>query len=458
MIRRAWFVCVVAPAMGAGLLLSQQGCGDDEIFAEAPDAAFDASAVGPEAGPTTPPAGQDAGAPSGCVPSAGAPQRLLLTMTSVGPGQAESELAVINLGTHAVDGRLGYASPFGTTSAANADPFLLAQRTDLVVRLDSKEPWEAVSSWSVAGDDAVDGGPDYAEPAAVAVPACGKGYVVRFNRNQIAVIDTSQIADAGAPVKWIDLSPLVQASDSDGRVDMTGALWVAAHKRLYVLLGNVDINRIATDGFTALCDVTRPSIVGIDVDTDEIVSLGGAGPGGSSLLDGDNPVLGSGFVYDAALDRFLVLEGGCNAEVGDGGAGPIERRGIEEVSLATRQAKTLVTIPGQYFPLGLAYGDGSRAIVSTADQFSFEGKAFFWDPRSDALGPEVPGRIDGVAFAGGDRFVGARAATVDGGPGIEVVSFSAADGGIDAGAVETIAQDPFTDNGGFLGGVEVWPR
>lgn len=437
-----------ALASGAPIALAvAAGCSEDDT--PAPAASTADSGVGPEAA-VSPPA-EDAGA-SGCGNATGAPPRLLLSVTGIGAGMTSSELAAVNLQSGAVDGVFQYPSAFGTTWSVGSDPYLLEQEKDVVARLDAREPWKVVSSWNVAGDD---GDAGYADPAAIAVPACGKGYVPRFRRNKIAIIDTTAKVDAGAPTKWIDLSPLVQAEDRDGIVEATSALWVPSKKRLYVLLANLDYKKVATDGYTALCAATRPSIVGIDVEKDEIVSLGGTGPGGSILLDGYNPPLGASFVYDPAADRLLVLEGGCNLDDGDGGAGAVSRRRVEEVKLATGQVRTLVSLDDKDFPTGLAFADGRRAAVA------FWGRAFFWNPEDAQLGAEIPGGLGALSFDGKGNVVGARVAYLtDGGRGpIEVVSVPFTDAGtVDAASTTSLATNPFSDNSGYLGGAEVWPK
>ena len=340
------------------------------------------------------------------------------------------------------------------SGGTGSDPYLLEQATDIVARLDAKRPWEVVSTWNVAGDDRVDGGKPNANPSTVVVPDCGKGYVLRFNRNKIAVIDTTKVADAGAPESFIDLAPLLQPNDKDGFVEMTSALHVASKKRIYVLLGNIDLKKVALDGFSALCADTKPSIVAIDTTTGQLASLGGTAPGGGIALDGYNPPLGTPLWYDAARDRLLVLSAGCNTDTGGGVAGPIQKRRIEEVDLATRQVRTLLSLDDKGFPAGMIFVDGARGAVS------FFGQSFFWNPSQTTLGPEIPGGLDFAAHDGKGNLVGARATFLgDGGAGpLEIVSVPFTDGGVDASSVQKLGENPFTNNAGFLSGAEMWPR
>jgi hypothetical protein len=438
--RKIFGLALAAPSAVAFMM----ACGDDSVFANADAGTFDAG-PGSDAGPL-PTQDAAADAASGCGDSTGAPPRLLLSSN----GATSSELVAFNLETRKVDGRLTYDGFIGTTAARGADPFLLQQETDIVARLDAREPWKVMSSWSVRGEDLPDGSFPNASPAAVVVPACGKGYVLRFNRNQIAVIDTAERGEGLPMQKTIDLAPLLQQDDQDGIVEMTSALYVPSKKRLYVLLGNIDLKKVATDGYTALCTGTKPTVVAIDTATDQVVSLGGAGPGGSITLEGYNPPLGSPFWYDAARDRLLVLSAGCNVDEGDGVAGPISRRRVEEVDLATQQVKTLIELDDQGFPSSFVFVDGSRAALS------FYGPAFFWNPGETSLGPPIPGGIDLLTYGGMDSLVGTRATYLeDGGKGpLEIVSVPFADGG----APEKLGENPFTDPSGFVSGAEVWPR
>lgn len=448
--KRTWFVlALVAPALGALAF----GCGDDELFVETDAGGFDAGGV-PDGNSTADSGGNDGGNGLGCGSSTGAPPRVLLSMNNT----STSEIVAYNLTDKKSDGKLTYPSALGFTNSQGTDPYLLQSSTDVIARLDPKDPYKVVSSWSVRGDDATDGGKPNANPVSLVVPNCSKGYVVRFNRNKIAVIDTTKVADAGAADSYLDLAPYLQTEDKDGLVEATAAVYSKSKNRIYVLLGNVDFRKIAPDGFTALCANTKPSIVGIDPATGLFVSLGGAGPNGSILLEGYNPFIGSLFHYDPVRERLIVFSGGCNLDDGDGGAGATARKRIEEVDLATGAVKTLLSLDGSFdYPASMAFIDGTHAALG------FFGAAYFWNPSVNALGPEIPGGMPFLAADGKGNVVGMREVPRgDAGKGIEVVRVpvpaSISDAGVDAAAVEKIGQDPFTINGGFPSGVEVWPH
>lgn len=444
----------LALALGAPMLGvacgAAAGCGDDAVFNATDAGSFEAGPI-PEAGPNVQPEAGDSAVPSTCGNPSGAPERLLLTINGT-----TSEVAAFDIGTKAVDGRFDFAGSTGQTFSFGTDPYVVGQGSDLVARMNAQRPWEPVATWNVAGDDRVDGGPN-AQPVAVVVPSCGKGYVLRFESNKIAIIDTTKAADGGAPESYIDLSSLVQTNDTDGRVEMTSALYVPSKKLIYVLLGGWDKNKVAMDGFTALCADSKPSIIAIDPATDKVVSLGGSAPGGGIALPGYSPALGNQLVYDAARDRMLVFNSGCNTDTGGGVAGPVTRRTVDAADLASKQSKTLLDLNALGFPGTLALLDGNRAALT----FFFPNQTFFWDPSSPVLGPEVPGSLDYAAFDSKGNLVGGRRTSVDGGAVVEVLSvpYASGDGGtLDAAAVQTLGTNPFTKNSGYLGGAEVWPR
>jgi len=437
----------LSATLAAGML----ACfGDDELYdrpsTPGRDASVDATLPDSGAGDG---AASDAGGDAGPVPT-----RLLLSYN----GATNSELVALDPATGKVDGRYVYPARFGTTYARGATPFLLEQAIDVVARLDEREPWKVVSTWNVRGDDGKDGGASYADPAAVVVSAADKAYVLRFNRNRIFVIDPREVADGGAEKKAIDLSSFLQAGDTDGVVEPTAAVFVPSRKRLYVLLNGVDLSKVAADGFTYLCSALKSSIVAIDTDTDQVVSAGGAGPGGSLLLDVHNVPLGIDLVYDATKDAILVLGAGCNTDSGGGVAGPVVRRMVQEVALANGALTTRVDLSASGFPLGFQYVSSSLALIG------FFGEVYAWDPRTTALGPKLPGNLESFVHDGQGSVYGTRVTTgPDGGSAVEVVrtTVPAADAGADAAppAVQILATDPFASGkGGFLNGAELWPR
>jgi hypothetical protein len=433
-----------APMVG----LWAAGCGDDEVFRSNDGGTFEAGTV-PEAGPSPQPDGGDSAAPSGCGSSSGAPQRLLLTINNIG----KSELAAFNLADRKVDGRFAFNGGLGASSSLGTDPYVFEQDNDVIARMNAQRPWEPVSTWSVAGSDPIDGGAK-AQPIGIVVPTCEKGFVLRFNRNKIAVIDTNEQGDASAAQSYLDLAALLQPDDKDGLVDMTSAVYVASKKRVYVLLGNYDRTTVGPPDYSLLCKSTKASVIALDSTTGQLVSLGGTAPGGGIALEGYNPTVTAPLVYDAARDRLLVFQGGCTDP--GGAPGNVVKRGVEELDLATSKVKTLIQLNDKGFPGTFVFMDGNRAALT----FFFPNQAFFWNPSQTTLGPEIPGSLDSASHDGKGNLVGARKATIDGGDGIEVVSvpYASDAGTLDAAAVQKLGVNPFTNNGGYLGGAEVWPR
>jgi hypothetical protein len=379
-----------------------------------------------------------------------APPRLLLTQVA-GMG---GELAAFNVQTGMVDGRFTYVG-FGTTQGSSAGPFLLETGVDIVVRLDRDQPWIARSTWSVAMNDAFDGGENYANPVQVIVTAPNKAYVLRYNRNRIAVIDPTQAVEAGAPTTSVDVSSLLQTQDKDGHVDMSGAVYDPVRKRLYVALANIDLGNVDPMGYFLLCKqpANSSTLVAIDTTNDTLVNLGGAGLGGGVVLNGISPQYAGlgGVVFDAAGDRVLVMSTGCN-DPGDGGPGALHGRLIEAVSLSTNTTMMLLDATAQDFPGQLVFVDPTHAIVSFG--FGSFGKTFLWDPSTTTLGPAFDVSPELFDYDRKGAILGPRTVTVDGGKTVQVLSvFTSAP---DAGS-KVLGTDPFTKKGDYFGNAVVWP-
>jgi hypothetical protein len=441
--------------LGAAVLA---GCGGDDIT------------FAPEAGP---PPGPDGAAPKDATVDVSTrdvtrdapkdttteaetgppPQRVIVTTNN----SKTSELVAVNVGTKAVDGRLTFPGDLGTTDAhSHAYPFLLEQASSTVARLSSAYPWTIEATWNVLLADGVDGGYPYVDPIAVIVAGPDNAYVLRYDRNAIAVIKPSQ-EDAGLPpTGTIDLSSLVQSADQDGIVEMTEGVFIPSMNMVFVVLENIDEYAVSADGEYLYCADTVSTVIGIDTTTNALVNLGGTGPGGSIALQGYNPVP-NGLVYDISNQRLILFEEGCYAEpTGDAGAGPRSLGGVEAVSLADFSTSILLDIdttftPPAGYPSGIITVDPDHYVLG----FDFTGSEVYdWNPSHTKLGPKVPNAPDIFTYDGAGNLLGTVTTYDDAGAGtVSVVSVA-----IGTGNSTTLAVNPFTIPGGFIGGVDVWPH
>jgi hypothetical protein len=365
--------------------------------------------------------------------------------------ETTSELVALNVGTKAVEGHLGF-SGFGVTDVRNgASPFLLQQNADLVTRLDAVKPWVVDSSWNMAMTDAIDGGSLYSDPMQVVVETGTKAYVVRQDRNDIAVIDEATVIEAGAPTSSVNIAQFVQTG-GDGLVEMVAAAYVPLSNRLYVVLANVNQADVATYG-AAICSTEVSTVIAIDTVTDTVVSLGGTGPGGSIPLTYYDP---AEVVYDATGDRLLIAGAGCYARPAAGSTtlGAPMRRGIEAVNLGTSKSTSLLNLATIAFPAGyddtpteFIYIDSTHAVLG----FDQTGEAvYLWDPTSPTLGASVPNAPDVFAYDGSGHLVGTRLDAL----GTDVVSVT-----IPGGVSTTLATNVSTLTGTvYVASVDLWPH
>jgi hypothetical protein len=427
--------CIVH-VMALGVFGSIWACGDD--ITEGPDTGL------PKTDATTDQSAGDGGVDATLGP------KLLMTYSAT-----KGELASFAVASKAVASRLSLPG-YQQTQKSGADLFLLGESAqDTIAKLDPATGTNVLSSWNVALSDAVDGGESYADPVQVIETAPNKAYVLRFNRNRIATIDPSQSADAGAPTGSIDLSALLQANDHDTHVDMTGAVFDATRKRLYVVLGNIDINFVDPKGYFLLCAGTKSTLIAIDTTNDTLVNLGGTGPGGGVVLNGYNPQQGvfGGTVLDTAGDRIIVFSAGCNPPgVGDAGAGPLQGRLVEAVDLKANTTATLLDANAQDYPGQLLWLDATHAYI----QFGFGAfsSTFAWNPAQTTLGAALPATPDVFDYDDAGHILGPQSTyETDGAAGpTNVISVTLADGG-----TAQLGQNPFLQTGGFVGNATYVP-
>jgi hypothetical protein len=310
--------------------------------------------------------------------------------------------------------------------------------------------WTAASSWSVKAPG--DAGMGSSDPYAIVMGGGTSAYVLRNLSNVIDVIDTSATSDAGVVTSSIDLSSLVQSGDADGLVEVTAGFYDPTRQLVYVVLGN--INTFATldymGNYDTICVGTTSTVVAIDTTTNTLKPLGGTGMGGSIALLGYDP---TSIVYDAANDRVLIVEAGCNPEPAtDGGApGPLRRRGVEAVALAGGTTAVLLDNSTQGFPGSFVYVGPHQAVVG----FSYPTyQAFAWDPTTPTLGTQYANAPQVFDYDGSGNLVGVNVNYgADGGVTVDTTSMSLASGM----AVKLVsnAAPPGTD---YVGSVGVWPR
>lgn len=354
-------------------------------------------------------------------------------------GFGASEMVAVSLLDGGVGGRVKFEGSYANVTVDGTEPWLVDQDRDDVYKLDPQEPWKVVGKWNVLGDDKPAGGQENANASGVVTPAANKAYVIRYNRDRIAVLDPTDTSSP-APKKYIDLSSLKQAGDTGG-MDVSAATYVASKNRVYVVLGNADFGD-GTGTFIQCSATLKSSVIAIDPATDTVVSLGGTAPGGGIALQGYVPITPSPLVYDAAGDRLVIATSGC------GPTGSIQGRGIEAVSLASGTSTTLLDLNADAVPSAFGVLDANSAGVSF-----FGGKGRLWSLASGAAAPtEITGSVDVITVDGRGGYVGTRPGKLeDGGAGVEVVSVQR-DGG-----ASVVARNPFTVPGGYISGIAAWP-
>lgn len=408
--RRILLSGMVALAAAAGLVTACSG-DDNSVGDGATDGGKDATAgdAGQVDTGATDTGSTDGGDTADVAVADAGPSYLLLSYSS--EGYSKTSFTAYRMGDFSTAGVFEYSS-YGTQVNGATSPWVLEGSNDRVHQMDPVEPWKVVSTWNVTTPKTSDGGFPSSNPSGVAEVG-DKAYVTLFDRNLIAVLDRAKVSDGGAPTKLIDVSKWQQAADGDGHVDMSDVLYVPSQKRLYVLLGNIDLGKVDPQGFFLLCSATKAAVGAIDVTTDTIVDLGSPSVASGALpLDGVSPLA---LTYDAKNDRILVVHAGCNEppppDAGaDAGAGPLRGRVIEEVKLTAKTTKVLLDANALPYPGRLVYVDETHAFMT------FAGTTYAWNPTSATLGAKAATAPDYFTYDGKGALLGPKvAALADGG-------------------------------------------
>jgi hypothetical protein len=420
------------------------GCiGDDTVGPlPVPDSGSSSDASGMDA--TTGPgdAGTDAAdaapLPSDSGQDAAVDAALDASDASVGPflllsyyfdGYSDTQYSAFNVPAATVQGGLGYAQ-YGVNVSTNQAPWILEQANDLVLRMDPSAPWQPTYSWSLAN---VPQATTFGNTDPFAVAEVGtKAYVLGYATDYIAVLDTSQAYDAGAPTKVIALVP---DPDASGDLEAIALAYDASQSRIWVILGNAN-----SPAYPPICAPEyHPFVVAIDTTTDEIVS------GVQYSLQGyGTPLATNAVVFDSANDRLLIATEGCDdpVDAGEAGvtAGTFDEAYIEQISLAPgADAGTdtiLLALSPSNSPAALVYVDETHAFIQTGN-----GTTNAWNPTQPTLGPAVANPPDTFVWDGQGHLLGPQSTLLpnDGGVSIAVVAVDPMDGG-----VTTLATNPFT--------------
>ena len=430
----------------APLLLASAAAACNEVFdiesptlvPEASDASNDASNNSPESDgsiDSTVPA-FDATTPIDGGPDGIAPPQVLITYNQTAVDGGKTEVVSFDLQTLAIAGRYEGPGFIGTTYVDQL-PFLLQQEDDLVLLLNRSNPTATpLSFWNVAGGD---GGYSYTDPGAVVVVGT-KAYVLRYNRNDVMVLDLGAggtAASPALPTKKVSLAQFHDPNDSDGIVEPAAAYYDPGSKLLYVVIGNIDENH------NTPCTTTS-EIIAIDTTNDTIHPLpGGTGPGGGVALIGSNPPLGVKVIARPADNKLFVLTAGCY------GNGVLARAEVDSVSLDQFVVTTAVNIVG----IG-GYAQQFALINETTAAIGlYAGPTYPWAINGNTLGPPMPGAPEFFAADGKGNLVGTRTVSVDGGSATQVVRFPIEG---DAGAT-VLGTSVENITPAIVANVDVWP-
>jgi len=436
------------------------GCTGDDTEVPQPDSGTTTPPVGDAGSDSTLPgdAGDDGGAPEASAEDAPGDSNVvdaadaapltpyLLTSYYYGGGYSNTEYSAFDLTTNQTAGGLSYAS-YGINQSTNTAPWVLEQANDLVLRMDPTAPWKPTSSWTVPEPKPSAGESTNSDPFSVAEVG-NKAYVALYARDYIAVLDTSAVADGGAPTKSISLTQFVSDADIDQNLEAIALAYDATRQRVWVVLGNGNNGAIPANGAYTPCSAGfHPLVVAIDTTTDTIV------PNVAYPLTGYDIYPASAVAYDATGDRLLIASGGCEdvTNLSDGGVtvGPTIDSVVETIALANG-TDTVLLNPAPQYTSALVYVDSHHAFLESGNGTNA------WDPTSPVLGALVANAPDTSVWDGKGHLLGPQTTSLsDGGSSYAIVSVDPTDGGL-----TTLATGPFSPLPTSYGwqAIDLWPR
>lgn len=298
------------------------------------------------------------GGPSTDAPVDGPPVNLptLWLFAGVDLATQKTEIVVAGpeAGTAAVE-RLTLPSSDAVVYASGGRAFLLDRKTGTVFVLDRATPADVtkvarIETSPSGGTTSYD-----SNPYAVAVADDRNAFVIRYDQNEVIVVDLTDVRDGGILEKGrVDLSIFNSTFDTDNKVEMAAAVYEPTSKRVYVALQRV----LRT--LPAGCS-EESLVVAIEGTTGKIADLDNSGmvtKDDAIKLNARNPY---SLTLDGPNNRLLALGTGCRI---DGGV--LLGRQVDAIDLASRVVAPLITDPGVDV-LAFLYIDPSATYLQQSD-------------------------------------------------------------------------------------------
>jgi hypothetical protein len=396
--RRALSIALLA---GFALLACNQIFGiDSGDLVEPSDAGSDASNDG---------AISDAGSDSPTSSEAGFPDAAPYWLFTSTDFNSHTEVSLLTPGTPATSiGSFNLSTGDALAYASNGRAFIIDQAAGDVYLLDRDSPQTLAAIKEIHTSIGLDGGSEPSNPYAVVMVSETKGYIVRYDSNELMVVDVTKTNASGifTAQSVIDLTAF---AGSAGLARMVDGAFNPATNTAYIALERIDTHTLSCTDDALLVPINAATDQVVDRNTSGTVDVGDAIP-----LVGRNP---SNIVSDLANNRLLVVNQGCNE--GDGGARGAD---IDIVDLGASTVDAGVAVSVTAADLGAT--DIALLYANTMTAFVFDHswtKASFippWVPFVDVSGTTVIGISNDKTPDGGTNW-GVYSVQTSGGLSVE---------------------------------------